>query len=507
MNILDTGSLRSRIDPTTFFVIGAVGLGLVTSALVHISTSWLWPVVIAGGLLLVWLLITNPDLGLAIMVFAIYTRSSDVLEHDYGIPSFILPLALLLAGVIIVRWWFWGETIHSWESPVILIGAYGFIGFISLLYAADPSRSQNALIDYAKDCVLLLTVVLALRRRISLHYVIWALLLAGLFMGTLTVYQQLTGTFTNTYGGFAQAEVKNIVGTVSDFRVAGPVGSTNFYAMILVVLVPLAWDRLWQEKSWPLRFVALWSLVVCVLSIIFTFSRGGFLALSLVGMLILIHQSARPGRILLAVGLLALLLPFIPATYTERLTTTLDIFSGDGDVTRQETSLRGRTSEVVVAWRIFADHPLLGVGLNNYKFYYQQYAQPLGWDNRREERSAHNLYLEIAAETGLLGLTAFGAIVAGAYYGLRRTERLLFQRGRYNEAGMAWALAVGLSGYLAASFFLHGSYARYFWLLIGIALAVPQIVALSTTSERGEVESTDETLSLVGQNGLMNYAE
>lgn len=151
--------------------------------------------------------------------------------------------------------------------------------------------------------------------------------------------------------------------------------------------------------------------------------------------------------------------------------------------------------------------PLLGVGLNNYKFYYQQYAQPLGWDNRREERSAHNLYWEIAAETGLLGLTAFGAIVAGAYYGLRRTERLLFQRGRYNEAGMAWALAVGLSGYLAASFFLHGSYCRYFWLLIGIAPAVPQIVALSTTSERGEVESTDETLSLVGQNGLMNYAE
>lgn len=483
MNISDKGFLRSRVDPIVFFLLGAMGLGVIISLLVYASPNWLWPVAIAVGLLLVWLVITNPDLGLAILVFVIYTRFSDIMEHENGIPSFVLPLALLLAGITLARWWFSGEIIHSWEKAVILIGAYGFVCFTSLLYAADPSRSQIALVRYAKDCLIVLTVVLALRRRDSLHYVVWALLAAGIFMGTLTVYQQLTGTFTNTYGGFAEAEVKNIIGEVSDYRVAGPVGAPNFYAMILVIIVPLAWDRLWQEKGVFARFIALWSLVVCVLSIIFTFSRGGFLALMLVALFIMVRQSARPDRIFLAVALLVLLMPLLPANYTERLLTTFDLVSGDSNDARNETSFRGRTSEVLVAWRIFADHPLFGVGLNNYKFYYQEYAQPLGWDNRREERSAHNLYLEIAAETGLVGLVTFGAIIGAAFYGLKQTERVLIQRGRYNEAGIVWALAIGLTGYLAASFFLHGAYPRYFWLLMGIALAVPQLVAQPAPAE------------------------
>lgn len=507
MNITGTGFPRNRIDPTTFFIMAAIGLGILVSALVHVSESWIWPVAFVAGLLLVWLVIKKPDWGLAILVFVIYTRSSDIMERESGVPSFVLPLALLLLAVIVARWWFWGETIHNWEQAAILIGIYGFVGFISLFYAADPARSENALVQYAKDGLILMTVVFTLRRRASLHAAVWALVLAGLFMGTLTVYQQLTGTFENDYGGFAKAEVKNIVGQVSDFRVAGPVGATNFYAMILVVLVPLAWDRLWQEKSWTLRLLSLWCLVVCVLSIIFTFSRGGFLALCLVGLFIMIHQSARPRRILLAVALLALLLPVLPANYTERLVTTLDLFSGDSNDARNETSFRGRTSEVVVAWRIFTDHPIWGVGLKNYKYYYQDYAQPLGWDKRREERSAHNLFLEIAAETGLVGLAAFGAIVGNAFYGLRRAGRSLTQQGRYNEAGIAWALAVGLAGYLASSFFLHGAYPRYFWLLIGIALALPQIVALSSETKTVETESASPPLSLAGRNGIMGYAE
>jgi putative inorganic carbon (HCO3(-)) transporter len=476
MNMSGTGFLRNNVDPRVFFSIAAALLGLVIAALVYLSQGWLWPVVIAGGLLLVWLVITHPDVGLACLVFAIYTRFSDVLEHEHGVPSFILPLALLLVGVMVLRWWFMDETIHSWEKTALLVGAYGFVAFMSLLYAADPSRSQIAWVEYAKNAFLILTVAIAMRHQTSFRYVVWALLAAGIFMGTLTVFQQLTGTFENNYAGFAQTEVKNIVGEVSDHRVAGPVGSTNFYAMILVVLVPLALDRFWHEKQGVARLAALWALVVCVLSIIFTFSRGGFIALSLVGLILLVQQTARPGRILLSLVLLLGVVQFLPRNYTERLATTFDFLPGSGNDIRNESSFRGRTSEVLVAWLIFIDHPIRGAGLNNYKHFYQEYAQPLGWDNRREERSAHNLFLEVAAETGVLGIATFGAILGTALYGLHRTRRTLLQTGSYNEASMVWALLVGLIGYLVASLFLHGAYPRFFWLLMGIALAVPQII-------------------------------
>jgi hypothetical protein len=139
---------------------------------------------------------------------------------------------------------------------------------------------------------------------------------------------------------------------------------------------------------------------------------------------------------LLVVVLLVLLVPILPTNYTERLVTTVDLFSGDSNDARNETSFRGRTSEVVVAWRIFMDHPVFGVGLKNYKYYYQDYAQPLGWDKRREERSAHNLFLEIAAETGLVGLAAFWGYCGHGLFGFTAGGAIVeptrpLQRGGY----------------------------------------------------------------------------
>lgn len=484
MSVTWKAMLGKHMESRLWMAFGAIGLGLLIAVAVLVTEAIWQPWIILGGALLVWLFISRPDVGLAILVFVVYTRFSDVLEKFHGLPSFVLPLALLLLGVVLWRWWVNGERMHNWEVTAVVLGAFALVGFTSLLYAADPGRSLNALIEFIKNGVLLFAVFMALRHPRSLRYTVWALVAAGIFMGTITVYQQLTGTFENIYWGFGQTEVKNIVGSVTDYRVAGPVGAPNFYAMILVVLVPVALNRVWYEKKTSLRLLALWALVVCLLSIVFTFSRGGFLALAVVLLWMWARHSFKLRQWILGLALLVLVWQFLPANYTERLSTTLDLLPGSEANARNEVSFRGRTSEVMVAWLIFTDHPLLGVGLNNYKTFYQEYAQPLGWDNRREERSAHNLYLETAAETGLVGLLTFGVILAVTFKGAYRAQKGFMRRGQYDEASMSWALAIGLAGYLIASIFLHGAYARYFWLLVGVLLALPHIATLPAAAPR-----------------------
>ena len=61
---------------------------------------------------------------------------------------------------------------------------------------------------------------------------------------------------------------------------------------------------------------------------------------------------------------------------------------------------RARTSPACEMW---ADHPLLGVGPDNFEVHYQTYSGAIGIDPRAEPRGAHNLYLESLAETGVLG--------------------------------------------------------------------------------------------------------
>ncbi|MCA1646526.1 MAG: O-antigen ligase family protein [Chloroflexi bacterium] len=79
----------------------------------------------------------------------------------------------------------------------------------------------------------------------------------------------------------------------------------------------------------------------------------------------------------------------------------------------------GRLELWGAALRMVAAHPLLGVGPDNFR---HLYGAQLGLETWDERVQANNLYLELLADTGLLGLAAFGWVVAGP---LRRAARSL----------------------------------------------------------------------------------
>ena len=138
-------------------------------------------------------------------------------------------------------------------------------------------------------------------------------------MGTISTYQYLTGTFTNPYWGFGQAALQNISAGVEDYRIAGSVGDPNFYAQIMLVLVPIALDRVWNEQKPLLRGIAGFTLVVCLLTIVFTFSRGAILGLLVVGILVIIRRPPSLVAIFFTAVLLIPALTYIPESYLERV--------------------------------------------------------------------------------------------------------------------------------------------------------------------------------------------
>jgi O-antigen ligase len=126
---------------------------------------------------------------------------------------------------------------------------------------------------------------------------------------------------------------------------------------------------------------------------------------------------------------------------------------------------------------MFLDHPFTGVGLGNFAGHYQEYARSLGIEVKRVDRQPHNLFLEVAAETGIPGLAAFGALVGGAFFAAAAARRRWRAAGREAEAGLAYAVGVALVGWLATSAFLHLDFARPWWLLLGLAFALPRLAA------------------------------
>jgi O-antigen ligase len=209
-------------------------------------------------------------------------------------------------------------------------------------------------------------------------------------------------------------------------------------------------------------------------AIVLTFSRGAFLAMIVVLVMMFFRRPPRPMAIIVTIIIGVLILQSLPTSYSERFSTILSIFEEDESYLT-DISFRGRTSEMLTAWYMYLDYPLLGVGPNNYNQEYQTYARDIGLDFRRTDRSAHSLYLEIAAETGTLGFLSFVALLIGCLWSLYSAHIWFKSAYMHNYASMCTAFAIGIIGYFVAALFLHNSYPRFMWFYFGIAITVPSI--------------------------------
>jgi O-antigen ligase len=102
--------------------------------------------------------------------------------------------------------------------------------------------------------------------------------------------------------------------------------------------------------------------------------------------------------------------------------------------------------------RMFRDHPLTGVGLQDLHALYDQYRSP---DSVERAGHLHNAYIQIAASMGLVGLAAFawlyGSLLRTAWAGLKVGAGR--HEGSELAAGVRLGVTAALAGFLVAGLF------------------------------------------------------
>jgi O-antigen ligase len=204
-----------------------------------------------------------------------------------------------------------------------------------------------------------------------------------------------------------------------------------------------------------------------------TFSRGAAVADGATLLVMVLLRELKLRHLLVSLAVVTATVAFVFPDYVIRLTTLQEVtaLSSENSSNAPGGALVGRETENLAAWNTFLDHPLTGVGPGVYfAEYSRDYANRLGLRYLQSERRGHSLYLEMAADTGLIGLGAFLAMVG-------TTLALLYRSGRYwrkhdpQRAMLAASLFFSLFAYLATAAFLHLSYQRFFWVLLGLASA------------------------------------
>lgn len=189
-------------------------------------------------------------------------------------------------------------------------------------------------------------------------------------------------------------------------RGTGAAPDPNNMSLMIVFALPFAFHYFLHARDLARRGLAGVVILINVLAVITTYSRGGALmfGVMLLGLLVEYRHRLRPVYIGLLTCGLALLgvftVTFAPASYWDRLHSLTQA---------SDPALRQRTAYVVVAMRAFGERPVLGHGPGSFRKIYAQteYAERFQARDESKERFAHNTYLEVLVGSGIIGLLVF----------------------------------------------------------------------------------------------------
>jgi len=459
------------------YLIAAIGLAVITAVAVGNLDNPVGLYGLAGlfGIIIIMAILLNPSLGANILVVSIFANISRQLS-DRGLPGIIKPLVVVVFGAILIRNYYAGQIpvnrprTSRIETFLIM---FFFAVTATFLAAANKDRALEAILDFAKDIIIIYCILFALRRPEIWKQTIWVIILTTAVLCLMGAYQNITGNYSQDFFGFARVKVEP-----SGSRLGGPINEANMWGQVLVAIVPFVFFRIVHERRKLVKLFSAAILALILFEILNTFSRGAYLALSVavVLMLFVFEKRFNPMIAFAGLGLIILLLPFLPATYLERFRTLTSLNPTTENGIYQDSSFVGRTSEIKSGMIMFAAHPLLGVGVGNYENNYQTYAQIVGLEFRSEERQAHSLYVEVLSETGIIGAVPFVGVIFSLLTGLYKIKKDL-KNSPYDDDWSPHINAVltSLIAYLIAALFLHGAYIRYYWILVAMGITAIQL--------------------------------
>ncbi len=463
-----------------------VAAALLTWGLVFAMGSAQGWIVFAGcaAIPLAWCSLRYPQFVIAFTIFLLFTNAPVVAFRFHGLPRVV---ALVGPPAALISVWLF-QLIFRRESlvfPKAWPWALAFLGVevVSAILCHYPGVAIGVLKSHLIEGMGLFLIVCNLvRTRKCLQQVVVALLLAGSFLGGMSLWQQATHTHHNDYGGFAQVPMEGKGFETGDQkrqrRSAGSLGEQNRYAQNMLMLIPLAVlpiasaRRRWQKYGYLLA--ALLISAGCIL----TFSRGAAVAFVMLLLLMKMTGYIRTRHLMmLTVAALLFLLAFPQlASRMDSVGTLIGYLRGDTASQTEELdgAITGRATSMLSALRVTADYPLIGVGPGNFPLYNREYAKVGGFRAHDEDREAHCLYLHIGAEFGLLGLGLFLTMIGTTLLSLHR----VWHAHRDDDpvlAGWAAGFAMALFAYLLTGLFLHFSFIRFFWLILALASCIPLI--------------------------------
>lgn len=345
---------------------------------------------------------------------------------------------------------------------IIILGL--FVAYITMTsyFAVNSSGAWDFWQHFMK--ILLITLVTPMLiygdRRIQ-----WLLLVITF---SIAFYGLKGGVFTLSTGG--------------SYHVLGPPGSylqgNTYIGLAMVMVLPLIlvsarmFNERWSDLGWPLiaRFskpigwgiyAVFWLTVIATLA---TYSRGALLGILAIAPFLFLHMRKKSLLVLGAVVAFGVVGVSAPDQLVDRWATI--------QTYEEDQSAMQRVQAWGVNWNMAVERPITGMGFRNHHLGYDWWITYANFEGGwRHVLSPHSVYFGILGAHGFGGLAVFLLLLAFTFLTLNRIRRAAKRRqGQLWLSEYAWAIQVGLTGYIVAGAFLDVAYFNLLYAFIALAV-------------------------------------
>ena len=411
---------------------------------------------IAVALAVAFLVICFSDLsmGLAIFIFASFITLYSYSRYDVA-ARLVLVIAWLLYVMTRKDKKLDFQSVHPLAgSALILFVAWCFL---STAWAEDTGKALLSSTEYALSALLLLVTYTAVQTRRDLGRVLTAFLIGAV---AAIIYAFISPA------------------APEEGRLANEALGPNVLGEALVCGLAIAAALLAMYRSPAMRVVTIASGLFIGVGILLTSSRSALIALigSLVAAILL---AGRWRMVALCVtlafggGIYIYFKQFAPESARQRI---------EAPLSSQQRSEDGRNTIWTLAFRAFEDNPVTGVGAGNFRVVQRQFLLRPGVDRARTVGSeviddphgkvAHNSFLAVASELGIVGLVLFVFLLGFAAVCLLKAARLFKAAGDGRMQIVAICLVVAIVGSLGVQMFQAQQQEKVIWLLLGLGPAL-----------------------------------
>ena len=389
--------------------------------------------------------------GLTAYFFFEYVRPQSIYPAIEIIPWSQLTLLVALFGAISDRSVKWVQSVQNKYFIFFFI-----IVFLSSLLAFKPSASWEEKTIILNWVLLYFLVINILNTEKRFFIFMLGFLLFSFKMSQHGFFSWASRGFSFTNWG--------LIGAGGWFQNSGEfaIQMLVFGSMSAAFVLALK-DRWGRYKKWFFYFMPFTAVMV----VLGASSRGSQLGLLVVGLFLMVRVKAGLKIFATLVVLIMLAYFLLPEEQIQRFT----------DIGDDKNSLT-RLAYWAYGWEVIKDYPILGVGYNNW-LDYAYYALPDGIFYGRTELS-HNIYIQVASESGFLGFFAFLLLVIYAFILNSRTRKVATQINHKLFYFMTYGFDMGLVGYLVAGTFVTVFYYPYFWVQIALISALHNIIRNKT---------------------------